>query len=163
MPQVTKNLRDSTIVMNDNVAETITLAIEEGDLAYTEADGVVRVLDRGDLSHMRQGDEAAVEGSMSMKYVEFIKQTGAVNPTAYEALSQTGGAAAWVSTNADGGDVYTLEMVVTIVSPTTGEDDETITFAFLHAENIEFNEGDEYNTLSFTFLDWEVRPSYAKV
>jgi len=152
MPQVTKNLRDGELVVKDGAGTpaSITLALDEGDLRITEYEDTIKVLDRGTLSHERMGDERPVEFSFTAKYVELMKQTGASDPTLYEALRKIGGASGWTSTQTDGGDVYTVTMVFTITSPTGGEENETITLSLAHAEQIEFSEGDEYNTVSVT-------------
>ena len=162
MGQVTKNLQDGELVVNDNVAETITVALDVGDLRFTEHRAVKQIDDRETLSHMRKGPEAPVDVSVSAKFVEMIKQTGASDPTLREALLGIGAAAAWVSTGGDSCDVHCVELVFTIVSCTTGEDYETITFAKFHAETVEFSEGSDYNVISVSGIDYETSPSVAK-
>lgn len=165
----TRNLRDGTLVINDGVAETITVALEEGNLSWGITKNIKNILDRGDLSHMRQGDEAPVTGKMTLKFNEFISSSStsgtgtasAEDPTPYEAFTRTGNAAAWVSTNDDNGDVHTVEMVFTIDDPNAAID-ETVTFAKVSIMSIEFGEGDEYDTLVIEFQDFETAPTIAK-
>jgi hypothetical protein len=167
MASITKNLRDATIVLKTSGgAQSITLACEEGDLSFTIQDPIRRIMDRGALSHARAGDEAPVEGSMTLKFREFIKQAGDADATPYEFLMQVGTAAGYTGTLAaasGGNEVYCVEMEVTVADPITANSDELIEFAYLHAESVEFSEGDEYNTLRFTFVDWETAPSFSKV
>lgn len=150
---VTKNLRDSSVQINDGT-NTATLDGEEGDLSYTEQDAIIDVKDRGSLSHMREGDEEPVEGSFTLKFKEFKSDSG---NSAYDLIK--GNAVSGVGTNDDGSGVFTFEMTVTITDPAGGT--ETITFAKCHATEVEFSEADEYNTLAFTFTDYEVEPTYA--
>jgi len=158
---VTKNLRDGTLVLSDSgAANSITLACEEGDLRFAESNAVINVLDRGDLSHMRQGDEVPVTLSWTLKFIELISSDTGI-PTAYEAIKNIQAASGWTSTNTDGGDVFTLDMVFTISTPTATEKDEIITFANAHGA-MEFAEGDEYNTLAFTGEAFIVAPEVAK-
>ena len=161
----TRNLRDGQLAINDGSPSpnTITLALDEGDLVWTERSRVVNVLDRGDLSHMRQGDEQPVTGRFTLKFVEFISSGAPADPTPYEVLNRIGAAASWTSTNDDNGDVYTLELVFTITNPDPSGSDETVTFAKLCPARIELSEGDEYDTLSVEFQDFETAPTIAKL
>lgn len=166
MPKVTKNLRDGELVVKDGTTPTandITVALDEGDLGIDETLNTVNVLDRGSLDHMRQGDEEPVRVTFTLKFVEYLKQSGDSDPSVYEVLTQQGGAAAWASTNDDGGDVFTLTLEFTIASPTSGDQDETITLTKFHPTSISFKEGDEYNTLGVEGEAFITRPSVAKV
>jgi len=158
--KVTKNLRDGQLVIQDNAAvNTITLALEEGNLSFTVTKNVIEVLDRGVLSHMRQGDEVPVTLSFGIKFIEFY--TSGDDETLYEAVMNEAGGAAWISTNDDGGDVYTVDMLFTIATPTSGEEAEIITFTKVRG-NFTFNEGDEYNTLAFDGTAFQTAPTIAK-
>ncbi len=162
MPKVTKNLRDTVMSVKDNAASNqIWLALEEGNLTFETFNNVVEVLDRGDLSHMRQGDEQPCTLSFGTKFIEFIQQAGAADETLYEAITNTGAAAAWVSSNSDGGDVYTVDIDFLIISPTSGESNELVAFTKVRGQ-FSFAEGDEYNTLSFEGTAFIVRPAITK-
>lgn len=159
---VTKNLRDGTIKIRDGTtpANEVEIAIDEGDLSFTVHDNVINVLDRGDLSHMRKGDEAPVDLNFSIKFVEFLQSNG--NPeTLWEAIRNVGACAGWATTNDDGGDVFTIDIELSIASPTSGESTESIVFSKVRGE-FEFSEGDEYNTLSFTGTAFVTVPTISK-
>lgn len=164
MADVTKNLRDATMKIEDGAGtpNSITLALEEGDLSYAIKQNVINVLDRGSLSHQREGDEEPVTGSFTVKYVELIKQTASSNPTPYEALTQTGAAASWTSTNTDGGGVYNTSIILEINDPDATNQDERTTLSKVRATSIDFSEGDEYNTLAFEFQAFVTKPTVAK-
>jgi hypothetical protein len=103
-----------------------------------------------------------VEGSFEVLFREFLTQ--GENPiTPYEIFKQIGAAAAWVTTNADGGEVFTLGIRFTVRSPTTGEQDERITFAKVYHTKIDFAEGTPSNKLTVAFRDFETAPSIDKV
>lgn len=158
-----RNLRDGELVIKDNGgANSLTVALDEGDLSWSETHNVVNVLDRGDLSHVRVGDQAPVAGSFTLKFVEFLSSGSGSGPTPYEGLTQTGAASEWTSTNDDNGDVYTVQVEFTISNPDSAGSDEKLTFAKVCPTSIEFREGDEYDTLSVEFQDFEVQPTIAK-
>jgi len=167
--RATRNLRDGELMLRDasDPVNYVILALDEGDLAFTQTRpqgaNAIHVLDRGDLSHMRQGDEAAVALTFTVKYVEAVKQTGGTICTAYEAVNRIGCAAAWASTNNDGGDVYTLDGFFFITAPAgSGEESEEIIFRRLHGD-FNFSEADEYNTLSFDGRAFQSTPEINKM
>jgi hypothetical protein len=165
MASVTKNLRDASVVIKDGSSppNKVILACEEGDLSFSVQDAVRRIMDRGALAHLRAGDEQPIEGSMTLKFREFYDQAAAVTP--YAAIQKVDQAAAWLTTlaSASGGDeVYCVDMDITINDAITANDNEMITLTKLHAENIEFSEGDEYDTLRFTFVAWITTPTVVK-
>lgn len=162
-PPVTKNLRDAEIVLFDGATppEEILLCCEDGDLKFVVEEKAVNVFDRGAYSHSRLGDETLVKGSFSVQFREFLLQS--TNPiTPWEAFKLVGGAAAWTTTNDDGGDVPTIGLRFTIRSPSTSEEDERVTFAKVHADTIDFAEGDP-NKLTVNFTDFETEPTIEKV
>ena len=155
----TKNLRDGELVISDGGSESVTVALDEGDLTISEVQNLINVLDRGALDHRRLGDEVPVAVSFSLKFVEFIGGSGS-NPTPYEALKQIGNAAAWEST--EDGDVYAVNLVFTVTDPEGGDDEEITLSDFAH-ESIEFAEGDEYNTLTVDGSAFVTSPTIEKV
>ena len=153
--RATRNLRDGEIMLRDasDPVNYVIAALDEGDISWeqTRPQGrnAINVLDRGNLSHMRPGDEAPVTLTFTLKYVEARKQTGNTVCTVYEAIVHAMCAAAWVSTNNDNGGVYTLDAFFEITAPQgSGEESEQIIFRKLHGD-VNFTEGDEYNTLTF--------------
>ena len=71
-----RNLRDGTITIKDNVAETLTVICEEGDLSWSETHDVKQIKDRNRLSHMREGEEEPVALAFSIHY-KYSVATGA--------------------------------------------------------------------------------------
>jgi hypothetical protein len=156
---LTRNLRDGELKIKDGGSEEITVALDEGDLTISETQNLINVLDRGTLDHRRQGDEAPVAVSVTLKFVEYIGGSGQP-ATPYEALKQIGNASGWVSTS--NSDVYAVDLEFTIDDP-DGGDDEKISLNDFAFESIEFAEGDEYNTLTVDGTAFVTGPTLEKV
>lgn len=165
MAQVTKNLQDGVIKLVDGVSyvpNELEVIVEEGNLTFNEKKEPKKILDRGKLSHLRGKDEEPVTGSFSIKFVEFISQVSPGNPTLYEVLNKIGEASSWITTNTDGGDVYTLTAKFEIATPTSGEKAERVTFALFYPTSIDFKEGDEFDELTVEFEAFITAPTIEK-
>lgn len=165
MAQVTKNLQDGVIKLVDGTTYTpneLEVIVEEGNLTFNEKKEPKKILDRGVLSHLRKKDEEPITGSFSIKFIEFMSQVSPDNPTLYEVLNKIGEAASWVTTNTDGGDVYTLTAKFEIATPTSGEKAERVIFTLFYPISIDFKEGDEFNELTVEFEAFITTPSIAK-
>lgn len=142
-----RSLRDGTIKIADSGgtggSNVVTIDVEEGDLNYTERVPVNIISDRGTLDHARLANEEPVEMSFSMRYQSHSTHA---TITPYDALKQSGGAAAWVS-DEPSSDVYAVIVEFTIADPAGGAA-EVLTFARFCPEEISFAEGDPHNTLS---------------
>lgn len=163
MATVTKNLRDAVLKIQDATPTTpneVTVAIEQGDLKWTEEHPIIEVLDRGVLDHVRTGDEVSVKGSFSVKFCQFLKQTSETVPGVYEALTRKGSATGWVSTNT-AACTYACKLEFTINDCVTANQDEKIVFAKVFVTKISFEEGDP-DKLSFDFVDFETAPTISK-
>lgn len=153
-----RNLRDGTIKIADaggtGGANVVTVDLEDGGLSWNEKTPVNIIKDRGILDHARLADEEPVDITLSMKF-QSISTHAATTP--YDAVTQTGGASAWVS-DEPSSDVYAVIIEIVIADPAGGAS-ETITFARVCIESIDTAEGDEYNTLSFSGRCVETSPS----
>jgi len=142
-----RNLRDGTIKIADaggtGGANVVTVSVEDGDLSFTERHPANIIKDRGVLDHARLAEEEPVDLSFSMKFQSFSTHAAT---TPYDALTQTGGASAWVSDEPNS-DVYAVIIEFTIVDPAGGAS-ETLTFARFIPEELPFSEGDPHSTLS---------------
>lgn len=158
-----KDLSDATIKIEDGAAtaNTITVAVDEGNLQYTVQRPDYTILDRGSLSHLRQADEVEVEGSFSVHFTEHINQTSESTPELYEVMTFSGDAASWTSTNDDNGDVKTLTMKFEIVDPDATRENERLTFNKVRFKNIQFQEG-RPDSLSCDFAAFVTSPTIAK-
>jgi len=163
MATKSKNLRDGVIKIQDATPTTpkeVTVAIEQGDLKWTEEHPIIEVSDRGVLDHVREGDEVSVKGSFSVKFCQFLKQTSESVPGIYEALLQKGSATGWVSA----GDAckYACKIIFEISDCIAGNQNEKITFAKVYITKVSFEEGDP-DKMVFDFIDLEKAPTITKV
>lgn len=159
----TRNIRDGVLKIKDGDTEEIEIKLVDSGLTWTEHDNKIYVLDRGVLDHMRQGDEQPVDIALNLKFVELIAHDSQA-PTPYEAVKAVGAAASWVSTNDDGGGVYTTNLEFTISNPDPSAQDELITFAKFTPETpADFGEGDEHNTLVISGKAFITAPSAEKL
>ena len=157
----TRNFRDGAITINDGTPVTpltTTLTLEMGDLAYTERKEYVQVDDRGSLDHVRNGNQVAIPLSFSVKVDRVSEATTPI--TVRDALQGLRSASAWLSV-ANDHEPYAVEVVFTITDPDTVlADDEVITFAKFFPEEVEFTEGDDFNTIGATGFDYETVATY---
>jgi|GEM_PF-3481697 len=158
-----KNLRDGTIKIADSGgtggSDVITVAVEEGDLQWTESSPVDMISDRGTLDHARQGNDVPVEGSFSILYQDHLDPNSATI-TPYEAVTQQGAAAGWSSDASNGGDAYAVILEFTMSDPSGGSD-EVVTFTEAYVEVVEFQESSPSNKMAFNFRALITRPSYS--
>jgi hypothetical protein len=159
-----KDLSDATIKLEDGTtptANSLTIAVEDGDLNFEIKQPIYNILDRGSLSHMREADEEPVTGSFSIHFMQAIKATTDSTPEVKEVMEFSGGAASWVTTNDDRGDVKTLTMKFEIVNPDSTLENERITFSKVRFTSIKFEEG-RPDKLSVDFQAFQTKPAVAK-
>jgi len=145
---VQRNLKDGTLVISDDDSNSVTVINDNGGLSYTENATAIRRTDRGAAAGFREPPAQFVEVEFSMEYSTMISDTGASEtPTPYEALKQKGNAAAWVSTRLASDDSYCVDLAFTVANPVSGGKNELHTFTDFHADEVEFAEGEEANTL----------------
>jgi len=156
-----RTLRDGQIKIADaggtGGANVITIDLEDGDLAWTERSPANIINDRGSLSHARLAPDEPCELSFSTMFQSLSKHA---TPTPYEALKGVGDGSAWVSDEPNS-DVYACIVEFTVEGSDFGDADETITFARFVAEEVSFQEGDPYDTLSVSGRAVEIAPSNA--
>jgi hypothetical protein len=156
---ISRNLRDGQLIVQDGTTPTPlskTIDLDEGDfkMDWKPDGGEPRIiLNRGALSHFRKGDEKPVSGSFSAKLSKIIADTGAGDsvPSEYEAITMTGLAAAWVTTGL-AGEPKLCKLVVKVANPNASGRREVITLDKVKVSKVSFEEGEEYDKLSFEFV-----------
>lgn len=159
-----RNLRDAVIDISDaggaGGANTIAVILEEeSGISWEESNPVDFIPDRGTLHHARQGNDVPLSGTLNLKF-ETFQDPNSATETPYEAVTQTGAAAAWVSDASNGGDAYAFQFRMTIADPAGGSS-EVITITEVYATSISFAEGSPHNTLRIGFEALMTRPTYA--
>lgn len=161
---LTRNLRDGELVINDGGSLSLTVLLDEGDLSWTERANTIEVKDRGSVGdgHTRKGEEESVSLSFAAKWTQLIgKSANAADPLQlYELLMFLSGTGA-VSTSASG-EQDTLEFEFTITDP-AGAASEKVTFAKVYRESLTMSEGAEANLINFTGRDFETSPTVERV
>jgi len=142
-----RSLKDAVMTITDGAAASITVTIEDGDIAWTERHPANIISDRGVLDHARAGNEEPVELSFSVLHAGFASGNVASGTVSlYEMLTKTGGASGYTSDEPNS-DVWAVVIAVAISDPAGGAT-ETLTFARFIPEEISFQEGDPSDTLS---------------
>lgn len=159
-----RNLRDGQLVIADGASATLTLALDNGDLSWTETLNPIEILDRGVLDHVRDGDQAPVELSFSSMWTNLVNASlsaasGGDANTVYEMLNNIG--ETYTSVGATG-EKFQLQFTFTVTDP-AGNNSEQIVFAKVYATSIECSEGDDSNTLNVSARDFETRPTITPV
>lgn len=152
-----RNLQDGTIQLaDDNSANTLVIVCEEGNLTWSETHNVEHIKDRGSLDHMREGEQEPVSFSFSVRY-KYAIASGSEPLSPYECFHQIGGASSWVSREPCG-DVYSIAIKFTIADPCSTGEDEMIVFHRVPRPNINFEEGQNSDVMSFEGISYEVAP-----
>ena len=142
-----RSLRDGTIKIYDGGSNVVTVDLEDGDFSWSEKRPINVVMDRGAISHARKANEEYSDVSFSAK-LQTLSTHAAT--TVYDALTKTGGAAAWVSA-APAGSAYAVKLEFSTLDPDTGTAaDDLIYFSPMWIENIDMSEGEESGVLSFS-------------
>lgn len=134
-----KTLQYSVLAIKDGGANSIDVKLGDGTISWTQKRPVKYVKNRGLLDTVRIADEEPLEVTLNAVY-EWIKgDTGdAVN--IYEAITKTGNAAAWASTDTDTCAPYAVDLEITYDPVCTGEKSEVITFPDFRYETIDVDE-----------------------
>lgn len=146
-----RNFRDGQLIVKDGspVPNQLEILGAEGDLSFTETDNTFPILSRGIIAARSQGDQTQMTLTFSAKFEQWSYETGestGVSPA--DAFKQRGGAASWVSTAPCG--PYSVDVLYKAADVCGTGGKEVLIFPKAHADSIQFSEGSEYNTLSFT-------------
>lgn len=130
------DLKEATVEIQDGGANTVELVLGDGNFTFTETHNREYRLNRGTLNSVKNGDDEPISLSFDMEW-EYLSGDGS-DPSPYEALKQTGDAAAWVSSDTtDPCAPYAVNIVVTYTPACgSGHDQEVITFPDFRVENI---------------------------
>jgi len=134
-----KSLQYSTLSINDGGANSIDVKLGDGTVTWSQKTPVKYVKDRGQLDTVRIADEEPLEVSFSAVY-EWIKGDSGDGVNVYEALTKTGNAAAWASTDSDTCAPYAVDLVILYNPVCTGAKNETLTFSDFRQESIDVDE-----------------------
>ncbi len=134
-----KSLRYSTLSINDGGVLTINVKLGDGTISWTQKRPIKYVKSKGLLDTVRQGDDEPVEVSFNGVY-EWIKGDTSDPVNIYEALTKTGNAAAWASTDADTCAPYAVTLKIVYDPTCTSVKTENIIFTDFRWEDIQVDE-----------------------
>ena len=149
----TRNLRHGSLALSDSGGtNTLAIAIDEGNLTFTEAREGVVVKQRGELDHWSKGEAQPVSLSFTIKFDQYGNRSVTTEPggavTGYSLRGFLRDADAGLTSVNLRNDIFTGNLNFTIVNPAvTGDEQEVLSFTDFHADRFNFSEGDEYDTI----------------
>jgi len=146
-----RTMRNGRLTITDGDSNSITLTFDN-ELTFTPAHyEEVEIFDRG-AADPEVTDGQAVRGELSFKIgpkaILVADTGGGEDVSVYEALSQSGGAAGWVST-ADAGEKYAVTIAYEVANPDSDGKKETITFSKFRLKTSSFAENADGDSISF--------------
>lgn len=155
----TRNLSHGSLSLEDGQANvnTMAIAIDEGNLTFTEAREAAMVMQRHELDHWSRGPAQPVRVSFQIKFDAYKSRTtqaivaadagGAVTGFSVRDFLKNGGG---LLTSVGGRtDVFTCTLIFTIANPmASGDENEVLRFTDFVTDQLTFSEGDEYNTVA---------------
>ena len=126
-----RSLRDATLVINDGVAETLTVKIGEGNVTWSERRNVEYTHDRGAIDTARLGDDEACEIRFDFTW-DWI-QAGSYGQDIVGAIKVTN--SGWVTTG-DACEPDAIDLVLTI---TDCSNTDIITFTDFRWDSLDYD------------------------
>lgn len=160
-----RNLRDGQLVIKDGdtPVNSLTVVLDEGNLRWTEKDNVIIHRDRGTLHSHRRGDDEPVELSFSAKWTQLIGFT-VTSTHAIELYEILNNLQNDFTSVAGCGENFALTYDFTVSGPcNTANTDEKIVFAEVVKQSLTCSEGNEMNTIEFSGIDFETKPTITRV
>lgn len=141
--QTVFNLQNTEFTLQDgsSTPNKFTLVLGEGTVSFDEKKAREYIKDRGKLYAVRNGVEEPMEVSFDILWTA-IKGSTTTELTIIDVLKRTGGAAAWVSSDATSCNPFALNVVIDFDPECTGEVAEDITNIVLpdfRYESIQFD------------------------
>jgi hypothetical protein len=132
------DLKRCVVVLKDGTsptAKSVTAKISGGTLTYNETRNREYVLDRGNLSTVREGDQVPMDVSFDFQW-EFLKSDTGDPPSIEDVLKKRGEASTWVSTDSDSCADYCIDIEVTYTPNCAGEKKEIYLFPDFRHESL---------------------------
>lgn len=133
------DLKRATLFIVDGTGtpNELEVLLDEGTLKWTHAKNIEYRLNRGKLDTVREGDQVPMEVTIDARYNALRSDSG--DPvTVYEALTQTGAAASWESSDAAGVCTpYAVDLKLEVDQDCTDVKDELYTFPDFRPEKID--------------------------
>lgn len=144
-----RNLTHGSLkIVGGGSGEELIIPIEEGNVRFTVRREARVIMNRGVIEEFSEGDEEPMSVSFGIKFEEWLgKTTTGAPPSPADALRQRGNASAWSSVQECG--PYLVDLEFTMTKPcTTTDQSETLTLPNFHADEVSFEEGQDFNMLN---------------
>lgn len=139
---LTKAILDDAIVYLRSSNE-LEITIGEGNVTWSEQRNIEYTLDRGNIDEVREGDDIPMDVNIDAvwEYITGSSSSGA-NPTIKEALTKTGNASSWVSSDPDQCRPYAVDIAILYQPDCTTNDQEEIILPDFRWENHDYDLSD---------------------
>lgn len=133
------DLKEATIRLSDGTGtpNTLDIKVGEGNLTYSESRNVEYILDRGNLSEVRLGDQVPLDVSFDLIWDYISSPSSGTIPSPEDALKQKNRASGWTSSDSDVCRPYALDVIVIFDPACATADTETITLPDFRYESID--------------------------
>jgi hypothetical protein len=167
MPTV-RNLTHGQLTIKDGstTPKTLVVPFEMGNLEFTVTRSAFVFRNRGTIAGMTPGLEEPCQVNFGLKFSEWLGlTTSGAAPSVVDTLYQQGNASTWVSTLGCG--PYTVDLEFLLDDPCAGTpsagENETLTFADFHADEVRFVEGEEFDELTVSGKCAVLQPTSVRV
>lgn len=131
------DLKNATLTIADGNSHTLTVRLCEGVLSWTEKKNIEYIRNRGSLNDVKEGDQVPLELKLDAIF-DFITM-GSDNVVSFnDALTKTGGASAWTSSDTDTCQPYAVNLIL-VHTPVCTAKAETVTFPKFRYESLDFD------------------------
>jgi len=160
-----KDLKNSTITIKDNGANSIDIKIGTGNLTWSENYPKEYEPERGSVGGgtVRDADEQPVEVNVTSTWENVVSE-GSETATPYEALRRVGAAVGWVSTGVDPCEPYAVSLEIKMDVNCTGTSTklgELVQFDEFRVEKVDFDIS--AGTLIFNGKSKQVSPTVTRI
>lgn len=134
------DLKKCTLTIKDGTGTPLTTTVNfgEGNFQFSITNNIEYRKDRGKLGGTRQGEEEPVDINFAGRIAYCIGDTGDA-VSIYEALTKTGNAASWVSSDTDVCQPYAVDLELKHVPACASLKNEVYLFADFRPEKIDFD------------------------
>lgn len=149
-----RNLTHGTLQVQDGAAHSITLALMEGDVQWEYKFEANVVKNRGILKEWTQAEQVPVTVKFTIHFEALTGKPASAVPTPFDAMTGTGQAAAWTSTNPNLlNSPFTTTLVLTeadVEGHAAGGYNEVASFTLFTLDTASFKEAKDSNKISFS-------------
>jgi hypothetical protein len=135
------DLKKATLTVKDGstTPNELVVKIGEGNLTFSEKRNIEYSLDRGLLDTVKEGDQVPMEVNFEFLW-EYIMGKDSSTPGLKEALTKTGGASGWVSSDTDACRPYAVDLELEYLpTPASCGDKETILLPDFRYESLDYD------------------------